>query len=174
MGTCAPSVNNALFGEDTVHKHAAYNVKVMDMTGVEAWVEAGVALFLALIGSLIAYSKSAGRADAKFEEIDRLLRERREEMDTRERERRELIDKEIRGIRYDMNRDNTRFETLISEFRQAIAALYNDKGDIKVDMATNYLSKVDFHSSLERMSLQTNAYQINMDQRLNRLEERLK
>lgn len=151
------------------------------MVGIEAWLEATVALGLALIGSVVAYSKSAGRADAKFEEmsrkseeIDRALRDRKEEMDDRDKERRELIDKEIRGIRYDMNRDNARFEALIGEFRQAIAALYNDKGDIKVDMATNYLSKADFHSSLERMSLQINAHQINIDQRLNRLEERLK
>lgn len=139
-----------------------------------AWIEAGVALGIAVISSVVAYSRSSARADAKFEELERIIEERRLQVVNDSNARKEFIDREIRDIKFSLNKDFTRVETLIGEFRQSIAVLYNDKSDIKVDVALNYLLKTEFYAALERISIQVNGYQVNMEARFNRLEERLK
>lgn len=153
----------------------------MGVFGADALLEAGVVLGLALLGSFTAYIKSTTRSDARLEALERqieenkkIIDEKKKQLDDTQAERKELIDKEIRNIKFDMNRDYTRFETLIGEFRQSVTVLYNDKSDVKVDVALNYLSKVEFYAALERMSIQINGYQVTMEARFARLEERTK
>lgn len=129
------------------------------MVGWEALIEVGGMVGIALVGSVLSYIKGAARSDERWEAS-------RAEYSARK----EYLDNQISEIKARHDKDNSETKLLIAEFRQSLATIYNEKSDIRVDVAQNYLSKQDFNGALERISLQVNTYQLNNDQRMRNLE----